>query len=76
VETACAQASQYATVPLPPAVTHAVASLLGAFPALLVALIGWRTSRKDWGAQIEHLQEENEKLTESLRLALYAKAGT
>lgn len=73
METACTQAAALATVPVPPALSHGLATLLGAAPALIVALLGWRSNRKDWLIQVEHLQVENEKLTESLRLALYAK---
>lgn len=75
METACAQAAQYATVPVPAAVSHALISLFTAFPALFIALLAWRYSRKDSEEQIEHLREENQQLTESLRLAMYAKGG-
>ena len=76
METACAQVTALAALPVPAAVTHGVAALIGAAPALVVALIGWRVNRRDWLDQIERLREQNQQLSESLRLALYARGAT
>jgi hypothetical protein len=73
VETACTQAAQYATVPVPPAVTHGLVAFFSAFPAVLVALLAWRSNKKEWADQLDYLRGENEKLADNLRLALYAR---
>jgi hypothetical protein len=64
------------SVVLPAAVTHGLISFFTAFPAVLVALLAWRSNRKEWANQIDYLREENLKLADDLRLALYAKGKT
>lgn len=68
---ACPQAG---TMAVAPAVATHLATALGAgVTSLTIALLGWWANRRDWQSRNTHLVVENEKLTEALRLALYAR---
>lgn len=57
----------------PAVATHLAAALGGGVAVVSIALLGWWANRRDWQSRNSYLEDENQRLTESLRLALYAR---